>query len=169
MFGPWVPEATFADAARAVKARVDCPVILVGGLRTVETMESVVREGVADFVSLARPLIREPQLVLTGPLRQFLGLITQGPVEPSESAAPGQGHQRLHERGDVRSLFGTRPPRQHGGRRAEQPGEFTQDRGVPTLLDSRWEAITLTGGGQVVVQAVSRPRVQFPRGVPSRL
>jgi 2,4-dienoyl-CoA reductase-like NADH-dependent reductase (Old Yellow Enzyme family) len=38
-------------------------VILVGGLRTVEFMEGVLRDGVADFVSLGRPLIREPQLV----------------------------------------------------------------------------------------------------------
>ena len=63
LFGPWVPEATFADAARHVKSRVACPVILVGGLRTIETMEWVIRDGVADFVSLGRPLIREPQLV----------------------------------------------------------------------------------------------------------
>jgi 2,4-dienoyl-CoA reductase-like NADH-dependent reductase (Old Yellow Enzyme family) len=63
VFGPWVPEAYFADAARRLRGRVECPLILVGGLRTVETMEAIVREGVADFVSLARPLIREPGLV----------------------------------------------------------------------------------------------------------
>ena len=63
VLGPWVPEAYFADAAREVKARVECPVILVGGLRTVETMEAVIQDGTADFISLARPLIREPQLV----------------------------------------------------------------------------------------------------------
>jgi 2,4-dienoyl-CoA reductase-like NADH-dependent reductase (Old Yellow Enzyme family) len=38
-------------------------VILVGGLRTIETMEDVIAHGDADFVSLARPLIREPDLV----------------------------------------------------------------------------------------------------------
>ncbi len=63
VFGPWVPEAYFADEAKLVKERVRCPVILVGGLRSVETIEAVVRDGVADFVSLARPLIREPHLV----------------------------------------------------------------------------------------------------------
>jgi 2,4-dienoyl-CoA reductase-like NADH-dependent reductase (Old Yellow Enzyme family) len=38
-------------------------VILVGGLRTTDAMESAIADGVADFVSLARPLIREPDLV----------------------------------------------------------------------------------------------------------
>jgi 2,4-dienoyl-CoA reductase-like NADH-dependent reductase (Old Yellow Enzyme family) len=42
---------------------VGIPVILVGGLRTVEFMSGLLTDGVADFVSLARPLIREPDLV----------------------------------------------------------------------------------------------------------
>jgi 2,4-dienoyl-CoA reductase-like NADH-dependent reductase (Old Yellow Enzyme family) len=48
--------------ARRLKRAVQCPVIVVGGLRTVGYMEQVLREGVADFVSLGRPLIREPDL-----------------------------------------------------------------------------------------------------------
>lgn len=59
-----VPEAYFRRDARAIRRVVRCPVILVGGLRKVETMESVLREGDADFVSLARPFIRQPDLVL---------------------------------------------------------------------------------------------------------
>ena len=57
------PGAYFYDWARMLRARVRCPVILVGGLRSVEVLESAVVDGVADFVSLARPLIREPDLV----------------------------------------------------------------------------------------------------------
>ena len=57
------PEAYFLEHARLLRERVRCTVILVGGLRTVEVMEGALREGVADFVSLARPLIREPDLV----------------------------------------------------------------------------------------------------------
>jgi 2,4-dienoyl-CoA reductase-like NADH-dependent reductase (Old Yellow Enzyme family) len=60
--GP-VPEAYFLDWAKELRRLVDCRLILVGGLRTTETMERVVAEGHADFVSLARPLIREPDLV----------------------------------------------------------------------------------------------------------
>jgi 2,4-dienoyl-CoA reductase-like NADH-dependent reductase (Old Yellow Enzyme family) len=63
LFARYVPEAYFREEARGVKQRVRCPVLLVGGLRSIETMESVVADGSADFVSLARPLIREPELV----------------------------------------------------------------------------------------------------------
>ncbi len=57
------PEGYFLEEARKVRASVKGCVIAVGGLRTVETMESLIAEGVADFVSLARPFIREPDLV----------------------------------------------------------------------------------------------------------
>lgn len=57
------PEAYFLEETRRVRQRVKCRVIIVGGLRSVETMESVISEGIADFISLARPFIREPDLV----------------------------------------------------------------------------------------------------------
>ncbi len=57
------PEGYFVNEARALRERVTCPVILVGGLRTVEFMEGVIRDGTADFVSLGRPLIRQPELI----------------------------------------------------------------------------------------------------------
>jgi len=56
-------EAYFADAARAVKAAVNVPVILVGGLRSLSVMEDVVASGVADLVALSRPFVCEPDLV----------------------------------------------------------------------------------------------------------
>lgn len=56
-------EAYFAAAARAVKAAVPVPVILVGGLRSLAVMERIVGEGTADLVALSRPLVREPDLV----------------------------------------------------------------------------------------------------------
>ena len=58
-----VAEAYFRGWAAELRRRVGCRVILVGGLRTTETMESAIADGVADFVSLARPFIREPDLV----------------------------------------------------------------------------------------------------------
>jgi 2,4-dienoyl-CoA reductase-like NADH-dependent reductase (Old Yellow Enzyme family) len=56
-------EAYFSSAARAIKAAVSVPVILVGGLRSLSVMESLVTGGVADMVSLSRPLIQEPDLI----------------------------------------------------------------------------------------------------------
>jgi 2,4-dienoyl-CoA reductase-like NADH-dependent reductase (Old Yellow Enzyme family) len=42
---------------------VDVPVMMVGGLRTFELMEEVIQKGEADFISLSRPLIREPGII----------------------------------------------------------------------------------------------------------
>jgi len=57
------PEAYFLPFARAMKRRLNIPVILVGGLRTTETMERILASGEADFLALARPFIREPDIV----------------------------------------------------------------------------------------------------------
>ncbi|WP_420638651.1 NADH:flavin oxidoreductase [Candidatus Poriferisocius sp.] len=57
-------EAYFEPFARAVrKAIPELKVLLVGGLRTTETIERVLNDGSCDFVCLARPLIREPDLI----------------------------------------------------------------------------------------------------------
>jgi len=59
------PERTpFRERAAAVKRAVDVPVILVGGIRTLETAQSVVESGDADMVSMCRPFIREPGLLV---------------------------------------------------------------------------------------------------------
>lgn len=57
------PEAYFRPWARALRSRVDTTIILVGGLRRTETMEAILASGDADFLALARPFIREPDLV----------------------------------------------------------------------------------------------------------
>jgi 2,4-dienoyl-CoA reductase-like NADH-dependent reductase (Old Yellow Enzyme family) len=56
-------EAYFAPWARALREQVDTTVVLVGGMRTRQTMESLLRDRECDFVALARPFIREPDLV----------------------------------------------------------------------------------------------------------
>ncbi len=55
-------EAYFAQFALALAEIVSIPVILVGGHRSVEKMEKVLNAGGIDFLSLSRPLIREPDL-----------------------------------------------------------------------------------------------------------
>jgi 2,4-dienoyl-CoA reductase-like NADH-dependent reductase (Old Yellow Enzyme family) len=42
---------------------VDTTILAVGGMRTTHTMEAVLAAGDADFIAMARPLIREPDLV----------------------------------------------------------------------------------------------------------
>ena len=57
-------EAYFRAHGRAMKDRVDLPVILVGGMRSPKGMEDVLRQGEADFIGMSRPFIREPELPL---------------------------------------------------------------------------------------------------------
>ncbi|MBI4776222.1 MAG: NADH:flavin oxidoreductase [Deltaproteobacteria bacterium] len=56
-------EAFFRDAAGAFKKEIDVPLILVGGIRSYHLAEKILAEGLADYISLCRPLIREPGLV----------------------------------------------------------------------------------------------------------
>jgi 2,4-dienoyl-CoA reductase-like NADH-dependent reductase (Old Yellow Enzyme family) len=63
IFAKPVAEAYYRDEARRHKTSARGKTILVGGLRTIELMNDVIDDGSADFVSLARPFIREPDLV----------------------------------------------------------------------------------------------------------
>ncbi len=55
-------EAYFRDFARMARAVTSLPVMLVGGLRSREVMDDVLASGDADFISMCRPLICEPDL-----------------------------------------------------------------------------------------------------------
>ena len=55
-------EAYYRPFARAIKEAVGVPVILVGGIRTTDTMNDIIGSGDADFLAMARPFIREPDL-----------------------------------------------------------------------------------------------------------
>jgi 2,4-dienoyl-CoA reductase-like NADH-dependent reductase (Old Yellow Enzyme family) len=56
-------EVYYREAAKLYKSQVGIPLMLVGGIRSYETANDLIRHGVADFISLSRPLIREPGLV----------------------------------------------------------------------------------------------------------
>lgn len=58
-----VNEAYFKKFALALAENVDIPVILVGGHRSIENMNNVLNEGGIEYLSLSRPLIREPDLI----------------------------------------------------------------------------------------------------------
>ena len=63
-YGVGAPEATFRSASRVLKSAVDVPVILTGGVRRVVTMRALVDAGVTDLIGMARPFVREPDLVV---------------------------------------------------------------------------------------------------------
>ncbi|MFZ6006502.1 MAG: NADH:flavin oxidoreductase, partial [Nitrospirota bacterium] len=56
-------EAYFRDYAGQFRHHLKCPLILVGGLRSLDVMESIYRDGAAQFFSISRPLISEPDLI----------------------------------------------------------------------------------------------------------
>jgi 2,4-dienoyl-CoA reductase-like NADH-dependent reductase (Old Yellow Enzyme family) len=56
-------EVYYREAAILFKQNVTVPLMLVGGIRSYGVAEGLVRAGTADYVSLARPLIAEPDLV----------------------------------------------------------------------------------------------------------
>ena len=56
-------EVYYRQAAELYKQTVKVPLILVGGVRSYHVAENLVKTGLADYVSICRPLIREPDLI----------------------------------------------------------------------------------------------------------
>ena len=57
-------ESYNSDGAKVIKRAMNgIPLLLVGGMRTVSRMEALISGGIADFISMSRPFIREPHLV----------------------------------------------------------------------------------------------------------
>jgi len=56
-------EVFYRETAKVFKQKVSIPLILVGGIRSYEVAERLVRDGMTDYISLSRPLICEPGLV----------------------------------------------------------------------------------------------------------
>jgi len=56
-------EVYYRDAAKLYKEKISVPLILVGGIRSYEVAEELVEKELADYISLCRPLIREPDLI----------------------------------------------------------------------------------------------------------
>lgn len=56
-------EAYYREAAAGMKSRLSIPLMLVGGVRSMEVARELLQKGTADYISLSRPLICEPGLV----------------------------------------------------------------------------------------------------------
>jgi hypothetical protein len=58
------PEAYFQKEARAFKKKIDIPLILVGGIRSFAVARRLIDGGFADYISMSRPFIRDPELII---------------------------------------------------------------------------------------------------------
>ena len=53
----------YFNAAKLYKKKISVPLILVGGIRSLEVARELVEKEEVDYISLCRPLIREPNLI----------------------------------------------------------------------------------------------------------
>ena len=53
----------FREEAKAFKKTVALPLIIVGGIRSLATAQKIIEDRVADYVSMCRPFIWEPDLI----------------------------------------------------------------------------------------------------------
>ena len=60
---PGANEGSFLAPASALARQIKSPVVLVGGLRSLETINRILAETGIAYIALSRPLIREPDLV----------------------------------------------------------------------------------------------------------
>jgi 2,4-dienoyl-CoA reductase-like NADH-dependent reductase (Old Yellow Enzyme family) len=63
-FDPSFPEEEgyYVEVAKKYKQISKIPLILVGGFRSYERISQIISDGIADFVSMGRPLVCEPNL-----------------------------------------------------------------------------------------------------------
>ncbi|MCI5165963.1 MAG: NADH:flavin oxidoreductase [Candidatus Electrothrix sp. GM3_4] len=56
-------EAYFREYAQKFKKEINIPLLLVGGMKSFEVASGIIAEGTADYISMSRALIREPDLI----------------------------------------------------------------------------------------------------------
>lgn len=61
---PSAPEEPYyLNEAREFKKQINIPLILVGGIRSLAMSESIVQNGLADYIAMSRPFIKDPDLI----------------------------------------------------------------------------------------------------------
>ncbi|MBI4766498.1 MAG: hypothetical protein HY787_18170 [Deltaproteobacteria bacterium] len=85
-------EAYFLPEARIIRKATTVPLCLAGGMRSLPVMEEILRSGIADCISISRPLIREPDLI-----KRWL----EGDARPAECISCG-GCFNTDEQGRMR-------------------------------------------------------------------
>jgi 2,4-dienoyl-CoA reductase-like NADH-dependent reductase (Old Yellow Enzyme family) len=84
-------EAYFRPMAQQTRAAVQIPIILVGGFRSRRVMEEVLAAGDADFISMSRPLICEPDF----PRRLQQGLVERSACISGNRCWPEQSGEGI--------------------------------------------------------------------------
>ena len=56
----YLEEGCFTNLAATLKKEVSIPVTAVGRIRTPELANKIIEDGMADFVSMGRPLVADP-------------------------------------------------------------------------------------------------------------
>lgn len=56
-------EGYYKKAAKEYKKTIKVPLLITGGIRSYNVAEKFVTDGLADYIGLSRPLIREPDLI----------------------------------------------------------------------------------------------------------
>ncbi len=56
-------EGYYRDAAMRFKENIKVPLMLVGGIRSYDISEKLIEDGIANYISLCRPLVCEPDLI----------------------------------------------------------------------------------------------------------
>lgn len=51
------------DNAALIKSKISIPIIVVGGIHKLDDMENIIKDNKADYISMCRPFICEPNLV----------------------------------------------------------------------------------------------------------
>lgn len=87
-------EAYWREAAMRLKKTVRVPVMLVGGIRSYEVADKLVDDGVTDYISMCRALIREPDVVKrwkSGNTEKAACVADNACLGPSSSLLLGEG------------------------------------------------------------------------------
>jgi 2,4-dienoyl-CoA reductase-like NADH-dependent reductase (Old Yellow Enzyme family) len=86
----------YREAAKKLRGSVKIPLMLVGGIRSFKTANEIVEKGIADYISMCRPLIREPDLIKrwkSGDLRKSECISDSACFQPG---LEGKGVQCVH-------------------------------------------------------------------------
>jgi 2,4-dienoyl-CoA reductase (NADPH2) len=175
--GPAWGDAHNAAAAAAVKNVVDVPVIAVGRIHDPGLAEALLRDGRADLIALARPLLADPELpdkVRTGRLREIRRCIScQNCIDSMETSSMNCAVNGLSGREGELSLERTRAPKRvlviGAGPGGLESARLAALRGHHVVLCERERFL----GGSLVMAATvhpeNRPFLDFLRREVQRL